>query len=67
MKQLVKKFLFKKPKPRNLEAKELYTSKYSLKVIPSQNKKVFRKRKHKGQPYEEDWKPSKRHTKNNRG
>jgi len=54
MKQLVKKFLFKKPKPRNLEAKELYTSKYSLKVIPSQNKKVFRKRKHKGQPYEED-------------
>ena len=34
-------------KPRNLEAKELWTPKYSLKVIPNKLKKLFRKRKHK--------------------
>jgi|TARA_R110002012_G_scaffold22386_1_gene77504 hypothetical protein len=34
-------------KPRNLEAKELWTTKYSLKVIPLKIKKLFRKRKHK--------------------
>jgi len=54
MKQSEKKFLFRKPKPRNLEARELYTPKYSLKVIPDKSKKVFRKRKHKGQADEED-------------
>ena len=54
MKQSEKKFLFKKPRPRNLEARELYTPKYSLKVIPDKSKKVFRKRKHKGQTDEED-------------
>jgi hypothetical protein len=48
VKQQVKKFLFKKPKLRNLEAKELYTPRYSLKVIPNKINKIFRKRKHKG-------------------
>ena len=54
MKQQGKRFLFRKPKPRNLEARELYTPKYSLKVIPDKSKKIFRKRKHKGQANEED-------------
>ena len=48
------KYPFKKPKPRNLEARELHTPRYSLKVIPDKSKKVFRKRKHKGQADEED-------------
>ena len=42
------KYSSKRPKPRNLEAKELYTPKYSLKVIPNKTKNIFRKRKHKG-------------------
>ena len=54
MKQSEKKFLFRKPKPRNLEARELYTPKYSLKVIPDKVKKIFRKRKHKGLTNEKD-------------
>ena len=54
MKYQEKKYLFKKPKGRNLEAKELYTPRYSLKVIPDKTKQVFRKRKHKGQADEED-------------
>jgi len=48
------KYPFKKPKPRNLEAKELHTPKYSLKVIPSKVKSIFRKRKHKGIADEKD-------------
>ena len=54
MKQQVKKFLSKRPKLRNLEAKELHTSKYSLKVIPNKINKIFRKRKHKGLTDEKD-------------
>ena len=54
MKQQGKRFLFRKPKVRNLEAMELHTPKYSLKVIPDKSKKIFRKRKHKGQADEED-------------
>ena len=54
MKQSEKKFLFKRPKGRNLEARELYTPRYSLKVIPDKSKKVFRKRKHKGLTDEKD-------------
>jgi hypothetical protein len=54
VKQQVKKFLFKRPKPRNLEAKELYTPRYSLKVIPNKINKIFRKRKHKGLIDEKD-------------
>ncbi len=42
-----KKYSSKIPKPRNLEARELYTPKYSLKVIPNKLKKLFRKRKHR--------------------
>ena len=54
MKQLRKRFPFRKLKPRNLEARELYTPKYSLKVIPDKAKKIFRKRKHKGLTDEKD-------------
>jgi len=48
------KYPFKKLKPRNLEARELHTPRYSLKVIPNKIKKIFRKRKHKGQTDEKD-------------
>jgi len=48
MKLPMTRFPFKKPKLRNLEAMELHTPKYSLKVIPDKAKKIFRKRKHKG-------------------
>ncbi len=54
MKQSVTKFRFKKPKVRNLEAKQLHTPQYSLKVIPDKVKKTFRKRKHKGFTDEKD-------------
>tara|TARA_S200000501_G_C20830322_1_gene746905 strand:- start:1761 stop:1913 length:153 start_codon:yes stop_codon:yes gene_type:complete len=50
----MKKYSFKRPKPRNLEAKELHSPRFSLKVIPVKMKKLFRKRKHKGPPYEKD-------------
>ena len=53
MKRSVTKYPFR-PKVRNLEARELYTPKYGLKVIPDKAKKVFRKRKHKGLIDEKD-------------
>jgi hypothetical protein len=54
LRQPVKKYSFKRPKPRNLEAKSLQSPQFSLKVIPVKLKKLFRKRKHKGSPYEKD-------------
>jgi hypothetical protein len=42
-----RKFHSKVPKPRNLQAMELRTPKYSLRVIPDKTKSSFRKRKHK--------------------
>ena len=53
MKRSVTKYPFSR-KVRNLEARELYTPKYGLKVIPDKAKKVFRKRKHKGLIDEKD-------------
>jgi hypothetical protein len=50
----MKKSSFKRPKPRNLEARQLRSPQFSLKVIPVKLKEVFRKRKHKGLPYEKD-------------
>ena len=54
MKLRMTRFPFRKPKVRNLEARELHTPKYSLKVIPDKAKKIFRKRKHKGLTDEKD-------------
>jgi len=42
-----RKLCSKIPKPRNLEARALRSSQYSLKVIPNKLKKIFRKRKHR--------------------
>ena len=50
----MKKYSIKRPKPRNLEAKSLQSPQFSLKVIPLKIKKIFRKRKHRGLPYEKD-------------
>jgi len=38
---------FKVPKPRNPQAMELRTPKYSLRVVSDKTKSKFRKRKHK--------------------
>ena len=54
MKLPMTRFPFRKPKARNLEARELHTTRYSIKVIPSKVMSIFRKRKHKGIADEKD-------------